>query len=131
MAIDATGNAIGVLIAEDEPHVRAALVELVGSDAALALVGVAGDAATAVELSRALRPDVAVVDVKMPHGGGVAAASGIRSVSPATAVIALSAYDDDGARSAMLDAGAVGYLIKGGDVEELLAAIRAAAVRKP
>lgn len=120
-----------MLLAEDEPHVRDALVELIGSDAGLRLLGVAADAKAAVELCERLQPAVAVIDVKMPHGGGTAAASGIRSVSPATAVIALSAYDDDGARAAMLDAGAVRYLIKGGAVEELLDAIRTAAVGEP
>ncbi len=115
---------VGVVVADDQPHVRAALAELVASDDQLELTGVAADAEEAIRLCARVRPDVAVVDVKMPGGGGPAAVHGIRAVSPDTAVFALSAYDDQGSRSAMRAAGAAAYLVKGGDIEVLLAAIR-------
>ena len=63
-----------VLVADDQPHVRAALAEVVSSDDNLELTGVAADAEEAIHLCGQLRPDVAVVDVKMPAGGGPAAA---------------------------------------------------------
>lgn len=121
------GTTVRIVIAEDERHVRDALVDIVDSDAALELVGTAVDAAAAIELCARAHPHVALVDVRMPVGGGPAAALGIRSASPTTVVIALSAYDDEGARAAMRDAGAVRYLVKGGRIEELLSAIRDAA----
>jgi DNA-binding NarL/FixJ family response regulator len=114
---------VRVVVADDQPQVRAALAELVASDERLVLSGVAGDAEEAIALCARLRPEVAVVDVKMPRGGGPAAADGIRSVSPGTAVFALSAYDDQGSRLAMRAAGAAAYVVKGGDIDALLGTI--------
>src|SRR6266508_5473415 len=96
---------IRVLIAEDEPGVRQALSELITDEASLELVGAAGNAVQAVELAQAHRPDIALVDVKMPGGGGPRAATGIRSSSPQTRVLALSAYDDRDSVLEMLRAG--------------------------
>jgi EAL domain-containing protein (putative c-di-GMP-specific phosphodiesterase class I) len=119
---------IRVLIAEDEPGVRQALAELITGEASLELVGAAGHAGQAVELAEAQRPDVAVIDVKMPGGGGQRAARGIRSSSPQTRVLALSAYDDRGSVLEMLRAGAVGYLVKGSSARQIVEAIRATAL---
>jgi len=116
-------NAIRVLLADDEPEVRAALADLVASDASLELVGAAADADEALALARARRPDVALVDVKMPGGGGVRAAREILRVSPQTRVLALSAYEDRQTVLQMLAAGAVGYLVKGTAPEEIVRAI--------
>ena len=121
------GGRTRVLLADDQPHVRAALADLVASDDHLELSGVAADAQEAIEMCASLRPHVAVVDVKMPGGGGPAAAEGIRRVSPGTVVLALSAHDDQRSRQAMYAAGVGDYMLKGGDVDDLLAAIRAAA----
>jgi DNA-binding NarL/FixJ family response regulator len=120
------GRTKRVLIADDQPHVRAALADLVASDDRMELIGVAADAEEAIEMCTVLRPDVAVLDVKMPGGGGPAAAQGILGVSPDTVVVALSAHDDQGSRQAMRAAGAADYVLKGGDVDDLLVAIRAA-----
>lgn len=125
------GRATRAFIADDQPDVRAALADLVASDDYLEVSGVAADANEAIEMCAVLRPDVAVLDVKMPGGGGPAAARGIRGVSPATVIIALSAHDDQGSRHAMRAEGAADYLLKGGDVNDLLAAIRAAATPGP
>ena len=114
---------VRVVVADDQPHVRAALAEMVASDDHLELTGVAADAEEAIRLCAELRPEVAVVDVKMPGGGGPAAVHGIRARSPGTSVLALSAYDDQGSRSAMRAAGATAYVVKGGDIDVLLAAI--------
>jgi EAL domain-containing protein (putative c-di-GMP-specific phosphodiesterase class I) len=119
---------IRVLIAEDEPGVREALAELVATEPSFEVVGAAGDAVEAMELARTLRPDVAVVDVKMPGGGGQRAAKGIRAASPQTRVLALSAYDHRTYVLEMLEAGAVGYVVKGTPAAQILEAIRASAL---
>ena len=119
---------IRVLIAEDEPGVRQALAELIAGEGSLELVGAAGHALQAVELAETHRPDVALVDVKMPGGGGQRAATGIKSSSPQTRVLALSAYDDRTSVLEMLRAGAVGYLVKGSSPRQIVEAIQATAL---
>ena len=115
---------ITVLIAEDEPAVRAALSDLIEIEDELQLVGAAADAQEAIDLAREHRPDVALVDVKMPAGGGTRAAREIRALSPATRVVALSAYEDRTTVLDMLRAGAAGYLVKGTSAGEIVEAIR-------
>jgi signal transduction histidine kinase len=115
---------ITVLIAEDEPAVRAALSDLIDIEDELELVGAAADAQEAIDMVREHRPDVALVDVKMPGGGGTRAAREIRDLSPATRVVALSAYEDRTTVLEMLRAGAVGYLVKGTSAGEIVEAIR-------
>ena len=112
-----------VLIADDQAEVREALELLVSSEPTFELVGLADDAERAIELARRHRPDVALVDFKMPGGGGPRAAREIRSCSPATRVVALSAYGDRNSVFQMLRAGAVGYLVKGASAAEIHAAI--------
>ena len=104
---------IRVLVADDEPAVRAALAELIEAEATLELVGTASDAQEAIEGVIRERPDVALLDVKMPAGGGPRAAREIRISSLHTRVVALSAYEDRTSVLEMLRAGAVGYLVKG------------------
>jgi EAL domain-containing protein (putative c-di-GMP-specific phosphodiesterase class I)/DNA-binding NarL/FixJ family response regulator len=111
---------IRVLVADDEPVVRAALVELVEAEATLELVGVARDAQEAIDLAHREHPDVALLDVKMPAGGGPRAAREIRIGSHQTRVVALSAYEDRTSVLEMLRAGAVGYLVKGTRAGEIV-----------
>jgi signal transduction histidine kinase len=115
---------ITVLIAEDEPAVRAALSDLIEIEDELQLVGAAADAQEAIDMAREHKPDVALVDVKMPSGGGPRAAREIRDLSPATRVVALSAYEDRTTVLEMLRAGAAGYLVKGTSAGEIIEAIR-------
>jgi signal transduction histidine kinase len=122
-AEDRNGH-IRVLIAEDEPTVREALGELIDGETALRLVGSAGDAEEAIRLAREHRPDVALLDVKMPAGGGPRAAREIRAQCPDTRVVALSAYEDRATVLEMLRAGASGYLVKGTPAVEIVDAIR-------
>jgi EAL domain-containing protein (putative c-di-GMP-specific phosphodiesterase class I)/CheY-like chemotaxis protein len=117
---------IRVLIADDEPVLREALSDLISDDASMELVAAAQDADQAIGLAREHRPDVAVLDVKMPRGGGPRAAREIRAASPLTRMVALSAYGDRVAVVEMLRAGAVGYLLKGASADEILQAIRGA-----
>jgi EAL domain-containing protein (putative c-di-GMP-specific phosphodiesterase class I)/CheY-like chemotaxis protein len=120
-------DAITVLIADDQAELRAALVDLVSADDRLELIGQARDADEAISLVTRHRPDVALVDVRKPGGGGLRATRAIRIVSPRTRVIALSAYEDRRTVLQMLGAGAVGYLVKGTDPSEIVRSILRAA----
>jgi signal transduction histidine kinase len=117
---------IRVVIAEDEAAVRDALADLVDSAPDMQVVGVASDADGAIELSLAKRPDIALLDVKMPGGGGPRAAREIRAGSPETRVIALSAYDDRSTVVDMLRAGVTGYIVKGVPGTEIVESLRRA-----
>jgi PAS domain S-box-containing protein len=117
---------IRVLLAEDEEPLRSAISDLVTSEPGLEIVGAVGDADEAIELAAATLPDVALVDVRMP-GGGAKAARGIKGVSPATQVVALSAYEDKATVLELLDAGAVAYLVKGIPPAEIVEALHRAA----
>jgi len=117
---------IRVLIAEDEPDVREALVDLVSSDPEMEVVGEASNAAEAAEVAIRLRPDVALLDVKMPEGGGSQAARAIRQGSPQTLIVGLSAYQDRRTVLDMIRAGVVGYVVKGAAADEILRTIRRA-----
>jgi EAL domain-containing protein (putative c-di-GMP-specific phosphodiesterase class I)/AmiR/NasT family two-component response regulator len=114
---------IRILIADDEPALRGALADLLAHEDSLLVVGEAGDAEQAIQLADASRPDVAIVDVSMPAGGGPRAAREIIRVSPTTRVIALSAFEDRPTVLEMLRAGAVGYLVKGTASQDLLGSI--------
>jgi signal transduction histidine kinase len=115
---------IRVLIADDEAAVRDAMADLVSTDPLLEVVGTAGDAQEAIDLATARRPDVALVDVKMPGGGGQRATREILKGSPQTHVVALSVYEDRATVLEMLRAGVVGYIVKGTSAEEILYTIR-------
>jgi len=113
-------NLISVMIAEDEDVVRDALVDLVSSDDRMEVVASAADADEAIRVAEETQPDVALVDVKMPGGGGPVAAREIRRRSPHTHVVALSAYEDRSTVLEMLRAGVVGYIVKGTPADEIL-----------
>jgi len=125
---DATQAArpIRVIVGEDDASVRQAVVEAIGREAGMTMVGTAADAEEAIEVAARERPDVAVLDVKMPAGGGPRATREIGRVSPATRVVALSAHDDRVSVAEMLRAGALSYVVKGAPIGELLEAIERA-----
>ena len=116
-------DTIRVMIADDESELRVALSDLLSHEEELELVGAAADADEAITLALDRRPDVAVLDVKMPAGGGPRAAREILRGSPATRVIALSAHEDRSTILEMFRAGAVGYLIKGAHGGEIVHSI--------
>jgi EAL domain-containing protein (putative c-di-GMP-specific phosphodiesterase class I) len=122
-ALDSNAR-IRVLVADDEPALRGALAELLAHEDRVSFVGAAADADEAIALAARERPDVALVDVKMPAGGGPRAAREIQRLSPATRVIALSAFEDRPTVLEMLRAGAVGYLVKGTATEDIMGSIR-------
>ncbi len=106
---------ISLIIADDAASVRHALAELIDSDDRLRLVGTAVDGDQAVDLAEALQPDLAVIDVRMPGGGGIEACRRILDRSPGTRVVAFSGSSTPGLRRRMAQAGAVDYLPKGTD----------------
>jgi DNA-binding response OmpR family regulator len=116
-----------VLIADDEPEVREILINVIDGDPGLELAGLAADAEKAVEVARVTRPDVALLDVSMPGGGGARAALGIGWRSPLTHIVALSLHDDRATIVGMIRAGASGYVVKGATCDEILDALRWAA----
>jgi EAL domain-containing protein (putative c-di-GMP-specific phosphodiesterase class I)/DNA-binding NarL/FixJ family response regulator len=120
-------TSVSVLIAEDEANVRRALSELIGAEEDFELAGLARDADEAIELIERRRPDVALVDFKMPAGGGPRVAREVTRSFPRTRVVALSAYEDKNSVFQMLRAGAVGYLVKGAPLAEIVDTIRRAA----
>lgn len=115
---------IKVLIADDEQSVREVLGDVIEREPGLELVGVAGDAQEAIDLAATALPDVALLDVRMPMGGGQAAARGIRLLSPDTVIIALSAHDDASNIVSMFERGAATYVAKTASTEEIIDAIR-------
>jgi EAL domain-containing protein (putative c-di-GMP-specific phosphodiesterase class I)/CheY-like chemotaxis protein len=118
---------ITVIVADDDEGIRGWLRNLIAISYDIELVGEADSAAAAVELARMTEPDVAVIDVRMPGGGGGEGAQLIRSFSPDTRVLAFSAHDMTSEVLAMIEAGVSGYVVKSGDSREIIAAIRAAA----
>lgn len=118
---------IRVLIAEDDAPLREVMTDVILSEPTFELVGAVGDAESAIAAARAELPDVVILDVRMPGGGGVAATRGIRRVSTGTSVIAFTGHDDESIVAEMLDAGVTGYLLKGSPIEEIVQTIHAVA----
>ena len=118
---------IRVLLAEDHETVRAGLKLLIDGQPDMIVVGEVGDGEAALAQAPSLQPDVAVLDLSMPRMNGLVAARLIREILPATAVVALTRYNDVAYARALLDAGASGYVLKQSASVELLDAIRAAA----
>lgn len=118
---------IRVLVAEDDPAVRGALSALIGAEPKLQLVAAVGDADAAIAAAEDERPDVALLDVRMPGGGGAHAARGIKRASPETRMVALSAYEDRDTVLEMVEAGVAGYLVKGSTIEKIVTSIERAA----
>jgi DNA-binding NarL/FixJ family response regulator len=117
---------IRVIIADDHDLVRQGLVRMfAGSD--VEIVGQAADGRSAVELARQQRPNVVLLDVRMPGGDGLAAVEEIRAASPETRVVMFSTYDNPTYIARSSTAGAADYVLKGASREELLRSLHAAA----
>jgi DNA-binding NarL/FixJ family response regulator len=118
---------IRVLIADDQRVVRDGLAMLVGLIDGVEVVASAADGAEAVELAGVERPDIVLMDLRMPELDGVEATRRIRAARSATQVLVLTTYADDDSVFPALQAGARGYLTKDASAEEIEAAIRAVA----
>lgn len=120
---DEAARPIRVLIAEDDEMNSQTLAEIIERSDGLELVGVAKDADEAIEIASLRRPDVALLDVRMPGGGGSRAAHEIRWRSPGSRIVALSAFDDDRSVDDMLASGATSYLTKDASFDDIVDAI--------
>ena len=116
-----------VLIADDHPLVRQGLRAVLASDEGLELLAEAADGPAVVRLAADLGPDVVLMDLQMPGLHGIEATREILAQRPDTAVLVLTMFDDDDTVFAAVAAGAAGYLLKGADGSDILAAIHAAA----
>jgi DNA-binding NarL/FixJ family response regulator len=119
-----TGRRRRILIADDHAIFRECLARLLQGSPELDIVGNAEDGQKAVELATLLHPDVVLMDVDMPLMNGIEATRQITLTLPHIRVIGLSMHNHDDIAAQMLSAGAIRYLMKGGPVEELLAAIQ-------
>jgi DNA-binding NarL/FixJ family response regulator len=118
---------IRVLLADDEAMIRAGVAAILATDPGIAVVAEAGNGSDAVELARRHRPDVAMLDIRMPKMDGLAAAAEIRRLLPATAVVMLTTFDEDAYVAKALSQGASGFLLKAADPRELLIGVKAVA----
>jgi NarL family two-component system response regulator LiaR len=115
---------IRILLADDHIMVREGTRRILEREADLKVVAEAGDGRETVALVERERPDVAIVDISMPVMNGIEATKGIKKVAPETAVLVLTAYDDDQYVFAILEAGAAGFLLKNARGSELIDAVR-------
>jgi len=118
-------SVIKVLLAEDHLITRQGIRRLLEDERDLTVVGEAGDGEEAVQMVAEMQPDVVIMDIAMPRLNGIEATRQIKLIRPATAVLILSAYDDDEYVFGLVEAGAAGYLLKTASGEELTHAIRA------
>ena len=113
-----------LLIADDDPVMRMLLGAVVGAEAGIELVAEAANADEAIALAAEHRPDVALLDVEMPGGGGLRAAREIHASQPAIRLLALSGHATEAARRSMAQAGVSGYVVKGAPPAEVLRAVK-------
>jgi DNA-binding NarL/FixJ family response regulator len=116
---------IKVMLAEDHVLVREGTREMLDREEDIAVVAEAGDGEEAVRLATEQDFDIVIMDIALPKLNGIEATKKIKDISPGTAVLVLSAYDDDEYVFALLEAGAAGYLLKDVSTDELVEAIRA------
>jgi DNA-binding NarL/FixJ family response regulator len=118
---------VRVLLVDDDDLMRAGLRAVLSSDSRVEVVGEAGSGRAAVERVRTLRPDLVLMDVRMPDLDGIAATREVTSESPEVKVVILTTFEQDDYIFGALNAGASGFLLKRSGPEELLAAIQTVA----
>jgi len=119
-----TRDKLTILIADDHPLVREALHQSLEGEEDMKVVAEASDGEEAVKLASELKPNVVVMDIVMPKLNGIEATRKIKEINPDTAILILTAYDDDEYVLGLLDAGAAGYLLKSARGRDLVGAIR-------
>jgi DNA-binding NarL/FixJ family response regulator len=120
------GDHIRILVVDDHKVVRTGLRTFISVNEDLDFVGEAGNGEEAIEQCAALRPDVVLMDLKMPVMDGPTAIEHIRARFPEVQIVALTSFDDESLAQRALEAGAIGYLFKDAEEEELISAIRLA-----
>ena len=118
-------SSVSVILAEDHVITRQGIRRLLEDERDLTVIGEAGDGEEAVQMATEMQPDVVIMDIAMPKINGIEATRQIKLIHPTTAVLILSAYDDDEYVLGLLKAGAAGYLLKHASGDELISAIRA------
>ena len=118
-------NKIRLLIADDHSSLRVVMRRALAQNSDIEVVAEAADGMEAIRLSVELKPDIVLMDIKMPKTSGVEATKHIRRLSPATAVLFWTAYNEDRYVIGLLEAGAAGYILKSTRVEGLVRAVRA------
>jgi NarL family two-component system response regulator LiaR len=118
-------SSINILLAEDHVITRQGIRRLIEDEKGVKVIGEASDGEEAVQMATDLKPDIIIMDIAMPKLNGIEATRQIKLISPRTAVLILSAYDDDEYVFALLKVGAAGYLLKNVSGDELARAIRA------
>jgi DNA-binding NarL/FixJ family response regulator len=122
---------IRVLIVDDQPAVRRGLHLRLSLEPEVEVIGEAGDGAEAISLADSLRPDVVLMDARMPGMDGIEATAALRAVARESAVVILSFDDSAKTRTRAKEAGAVAFVSKRRMEEELLAVVRRAALGRP
>ena len=117
---------IRVLIADDHMVVREGIRQILCNEPDIELVGEASDGLEALELTRRMRPDVIILDIGMPGVSGLEAVGLIKETSPQTAVVVLTMHSKESMVHRMLEAGALGYVLKASPAQDVIAAVRAA-----
>jgi DNA-binding NarL/FixJ family response regulator len=123
-------TAVRILVVDDHFIVRMGLIALINTEPDLKVIGETDDGDQAIELFEKLKPDLLLMDVRMPRRSGTDATRHIRQAAPQARVLMLSAFDGDADIHAALEAGAHGYVLKSATGEELIPAIRAVAAGK-
>ncbi|HEY8317877.1 MAG TPA: response regulator transcription factor, partial [Amnibacterium sp.] len=118
---------IRVLVADDHPIVRAGIVALLSDAGDVEVVGAVADGEAAVTAALTTRPDVVLIDLRMPRLDGTAATGRIAAELPGTRVVVLTTYESDDAILEAITAGASGYLLKAAPEAEILAGVRSVA----
>jgi len=116
---------IRILIADDHPLLREALCQVFSNQKDMEVVGQANNGEEAIDLTSQLKPDILVMDIMMPKFDGLEASRQIKKIAPNTAILILTAYDDDNYVLGLLEAGATGYLLKSARGQDLVEAVRA------